>query len=107
MDESGSNFFGGQRQQLSLSRVFLRQSDLYIFDEPTSSLDHQTEQAVMQNLLAFLKGKTALIVTHKIELANLASRIVVLDNGKIIESGTHEELMQQENLYYKLCTTNM
>ncbi|BBH24357.1 ABC transporter ATP-binding protein [Paenibacillus baekrokdamisoli] len=102
--ERGLNLSGGQRQRLSLSRVFLRESELYIFDEPTSSLDIQTEQEVMHNLLSFLEGKTAVIVTHKMELAKLASRILVMDRGRIVEAGTHEELMQQRKLYYKLNT---
>ncbi|WP_139997560.1 ABC transporter ATP-binding protein [Paenibacillus paridis] len=107
LEEKGLNLSGGQRQRLSMSRVFLRQSGLYIFDEPTSALDVQTEQKVMQSLFSFLDGKTAIMVTHKMELARLANRIVVMESGRIVEEGTHDELMQRRNLYFKLCTSGM
>jgi ABC-type bacteriocin/lantibiotic exporter with double-glycine peptidase domain len=102
LQEKGSNLSGGQQQRLALARMFVRTSDLYIMDEPTSSLDIQTEQKVMSNLLSFIEGKTALIVTHRMEVARQCSRIIVMEEGRLIEDGAHEQLMEKKGIYYRM-----
>ncbi|WP_339240526.1 ABC transporter ATP-binding protein [Paenibacillus sp. FSL R5-0517] len=102
LQEKGSNISGGQQQRLSLARLFMRSSDLYILDEPTSSLDIQTEQKVMNHLLNFMKGRIGLLVTHRMEVARQCSRILVMEHGRIAEDGTHEQLMQRKGLYYRM-----
>lgn len=102
LHEKGANLSGGQQQRLSLARLFLRSSDLYILDEPTSSLDIQTEQNVMNHLLHFMKGRIGLLVTHRMEVARQCSRILVMEHGRIAEDGTHEQLMQRKGLYYRM-----
>ncbi|KQY84192.1 hypothetical protein ASD24_10460 [Paenibacillus sp. Root52] len=102
MQEKGANLSGGQQQRLSLARLFLRTSDVYILDEPTSSLDVQTEHHVMKHLLTFMKGKIGLLVTHRMEVAQQCSRILVMDQGRIVEDGTHEQLMESKGLYYHM-----
>ncbi|WP_179283065.1 MULTISPECIES: ABC transporter ATP-binding protein [Paenibacillus] len=102
LQEKGSNLSGGQQQRLALARMFVRSSDLYILDEPTSSLDIQTEQKVMSNLLSFIEGKTALIVTHRMEVARQCSRIIVMEEGRLIEDGAHKQLMEKKGIYYRM-----
>lgn len=102
LQEKGANLSGGQQQRLSLARLFMRSSDLYILDEPTSSLDIQTEQNVMNHLLNFMKGRKGLLVTHRMEVARQCSRILVMEHGRIAEDGTHEQLMQRKGLYYRM-----
>ena len=102
LQEKGANLSGGQRQRLSLARLMMRSSDVYILDEPTSSLDNQTEQFVMQQLRRLVQEKTGLLVTHRMELARQCSRILVMNQGRIAEDGTHEQLMEQKGLYYRM-----
>ncbi|MCM3172881.1 ABC transporter ATP-binding protein [Paenibacillus sp. MER 99-2] len=102
LQEKGANLSGGQQQRLSLARLFLRTSDVYILDEPTSSLDVQTEHHVMKHLLTFMKGKIGLLVTHRMEVAQQCPRILVMDQGRIVEDGTHEQLMGSKGLYYHM-----
>lgn len=102
LQEKGANLSGGQQQRLSLARLFIRSSGLYILDEPTSSLDIQTEQIVMNHLLNFMKDKIGLIATHRMEVSRQCSRILVMEHGRIVEDGTHEQLMDRKGLYYQM-----
>lgn len=103
ISEQGSNFSGGQRQRLALSRAFLHSDcNLFIMDEPTSALDLTTEQKVVSSLKSYLKNKSAIIITHRLSLISLADRIIVMNEGMIVEEGTHSVLMRNNGLYKKV-----
>ena len=100
--EGGTELSGGQWQRIGIARVLMRLSkaELLIFDEATSSIDAQTESQIYQTLRKIVREKIAVIISHKLTLTKLADRIIVLKNGKIIESGTHDELIALKGEYY-------
>ncbi|MBN1625973.1 MAG: peptidase domain-containing ABC transporter [Deltaproteobacteria bacterium] len=100
--ESGLQLSGGQKQRIAIARVLYRNSKIIIFDEATSSLDTESEQAIQKNMNTILKDKTAIIIAHRLSTVRNADRIAVLDNGEIVESGNHEELMERRGLYHYL-----
>lgn len=100
--ESGLQLSGGQKQRLAIARVLYSRPKIIIFDEATSSLDSESEQAIQKNLGAILKDKTAIIIAHRLSTVRNADKIVVLDNGEIIEQGGHAELMEKKGLYHYL-----
>ena len=100
--ERGMKLSGGERQRVGIARAILRKPDLYIFDEATSSLDTQTEKRIQENLKAILKGKTALVIAHRLSTVTDCDRILVLDRGNIAQSGTHKELLKKKGLYANL-----
>jgi ABC-type multidrug transport system fused ATPase/permease subunit len=100
--KGGIDFSGGQWQKLSLARSLYRESPLIILDEPTSSVDSTTERKIINNLVQGSFDKTLLIVSHKFSNINLADKIYVIDDGKVVESGDHKDLMKLNKLYAKL-----
>ena len=98
----GSGLSVGQRQRLGIARALLTGANLFFLDEPTSALDATTEREVMQTIRAVTEGKTALIVTHRLDSILYADHIVVLDGGKIVQQGSHAELMASGGLYAEL-----
>ncbi len=100
--EGGGMLSGGQRQRLVIARALLGNPQLLIFDEATSSLDAETERIIQNNLKTILKGRTSLIIAHRLSTVRNADLILVLDKGVLIESGTHDELIAQKGHYYYL-----
>ncbi len=95
---------GGQWQRVALARAFYRSANMIILDEPTSAIDAKAEYDIFNNIFAYYQDKTALIVSHRFSTVRRADRIIVLEHGKVMEQGTHQELMKQKGLYHELFT---
>lgn len=101
LDENGSNLSGGQRQRLAIARAMLKKPDILIMDEATSNLDAVTEKAIQETITAYSEGMTTIIIAHRLSTIRTCDRIFVMEKGKIIESGNHDELIYKENGYYR------
>ena len=97
--ENGSKLSVGQRQRISIARAFLKDAPILVLDEPTSSLDTVTEAMLRDSLKTLAENRTVIIVSHRMFVCDMATRILVLNNGKIAEAGTHEELLRNGRLY--------
>jgi ATP-binding cassette, subfamily B, putative efflux pump len=102
--ERGVKLSGGQKQRIAMARVFLKNPPLLILDEATSALDLESEHLIQETLERLAKDRTTLIVAHRLSTITHADRIVLIENGKIVESGTHKELMNKKGNYYRLFT---
>ncbi len=102
LGESGTRLSGGQRQRLAIARALMRNPRLVILDEATSALDTESERLVQEALVRLTQGRTTLIVAHRFSTIRHAHRIVVLSGGKIVEQGTHAELLAREGHFYRL-----
>lgn len=100
--KGGVRLSGGQRQRLAIARMVLTEPKVVILDEATSALDTETERAVHRALAEFLRGRTTLIIAHRLSAVRQADRILVFENGRIVEEGDHDSLMAQAGLYHKL-----
>ena len=100
--ERGVRLSGGQKQPLSIARVFLKNPAILILDEATSSLDNTTEILIQQALDELCKGRTTLVVAHRLSTIKNADEIAVISGGEIVEKGTHEQLMEQNGIYANL-----
>lgn len=104
VNERGSRLSVGQRQLISFARVLLSNPRILILDEATSSIDTQTERLLQQGLEELLKGRTAFIIAHRLSTIKNATEIFYIDKGKILERGTHQDLINNKGPYYQLCT---
>ena len=100
--ERGVRLSGGQKQRLSIARVFLKNPAILILDEATSSLDNTTEILIQQSLDELCKGRTTIVVAHRLSTIKNADEIAVISGGEIVEQGSHEQLMRQNGIYANL-----
>ena len=99
---SGIRLSGGQEQRLMIARAVYKNPEYVFFDEATSALDANNEKVIMENLEQFFKGKTAIVIAHRLSTVKHADKIIVLDKGKVVEEGNHAELVAQKGEYYRL-----
>ena len=102
LGEKGAGLSGGQRQRIALARMLLQSPSLIILDEATSALDVDTEQPVVSNLRRHAKGRTMLMITHRLSTLTKADQIVMMHEGRIDSVGTHDELMAKSGRYFAL-----
>jgi ABC-type bacteriocin/lantibiotic exporter with double-glycine peptidase domain len=99
---NGFDISGGQKQRLAIARILMKNPKILILDEATSSLDNQTEQTIMKSLNSFKEGRTIIIIAHKLSNVMDSDKIFLMDNGKIVDTGTHKELMENSIIYKKM-----
>jgi len=100
--ERGLKLSGGEKQRVAIARTILKNPSIFFFDEATSALDSSTEKEIQENLQKISKGKTTLVIAHRLSTAADADNIIVLDKGEIIEEGTHEELIALDKIYKQM-----
>lgn len=105
LSSEGDNISQGQRQLLSIARAFLAQPKILILDEATSSVDTRTEKHIQDAMVNLMKDRTSLIIAHRLSTIQDADLIVVMDEGRIVETGSHKELLDKKGRYYQLYMT--
>ena len=102
--ELGGQVSGGQKQRISLARAFLKDAPIILLDEPTSALDSETELAVQQAMKELTHERTTIVIAHRLATVIDADRILVIEEGQVVETGTHRELIKAGGRYARLCS---
>jgi ATP-binding cassette subfamily B protein len=100
--ERGVTLSGGQKQRISIARALMKQAPILIMDDCLSAVDARTEKEIIGNLKVYLEGKTSILITHRIFSLLNFDKVIVLEEGAIVEEGTHEELLDKKGIYYKM-----
>jgi len=100
--QNGILLSGGQRQRLALARAILKNSSILLLDEATSALDTESENIIQESIQKLSKNKTTLVIAHRLSTIISSDRIIVIENGAILEEGSHEELLSKKSAYYNL-----
>ena len=100
--ERGVKLSGGQRQRIAIARAILKNSPILVLDEATSALDSESEKLIQDSLDNLMKNRTSLVIAHRLSTIAKLDRIIVLDQGQIVEDGTHDQLIKQKGIYAKL-----
>jgi ABC-type multidrug transport system fused ATPase/permease subunit len=102
---NGTDLSGGQWQKIALARGFVRDASVIFLDEPTASLDAKTEKAVFEQFLSLAEDKTAIVISHRLFITPLVDRIFVLEQGRLIEQGRHDQLLERDGVYARMYKT--
>ena len=102
--EGGSTLSGGEKQRISIARAILKDAPIIILDEATSSVDPENEQALLSAIQELTKDKTLISIAHRLSTVRNADQIIVIDQGRIVQRGTHHELLQKEGIYQRFLT---
>ncbi|WP_152521938.1 ABC transporter ATP-binding protein [Paenibacillus alvei] len=100
--ERGVKFSGGEKQRISIARAIMKDAPILLLDEPTSALDAESEKMIKESIKNLMKSKTILVAAHRLSTIVEADAIIVLENGKIVERGTHEELLEMKGVYFRV-----
>jgi ATP-binding cassette subfamily B protein len=98
---------GGQWQRVALARGFVRDANVVFLDEPTAALDAKTEKALFERLIALTQDKTAVIISHRLFVTPMVDRILVLDHGRLVEEGRHDQLIRRNGVYAEMFKTQV